>query len=112
MSKEDFKTFVRKKPQLANYVKERDISWQKLYETYELYGENSNVWDNYTSETRVTTSINEIINTIKNIDLDRVQNGIESIQNTISMIQNFGSSPSSTTTSQYEPRYKYKHLDD
>lgn len=109
MSKEEFKYFVRKKPQLAKYVKDKNVSWQKIYELYELYGEESTIWDEYTKENKVSTSFNEIINTVKSIDLDRLQSGIESIQNTISMIQNFGNNTNKNT---YEPRYKYQHLDD
>lgn len=109
MSKEKFKYFVRKKPQLAKYVKEKNISWQKIYELYELYGEDSSIWDDYIKENKFSTSFNEIINTVKSIDLDRLQSGIESIQNTISMIQNFGNNTNKNT---YEPRYKYQHLDD
>lgn len=109
MSKENFKNFVRKNPNLVKYVKENKTTWQQLFETYELYGEDINIWKQYTNETKLTNSFNEIINTIKNIDLEKLQNGIESIQSTISLIQNFG-----TTEKQnkYEPKYKYQRLDD
>lgn len=110
MSKDDFKYFVRRKPQLAKYVKEKNVSWQKLYEIYELYGEDNSIWDEYTRENRFSSSFNEIVNTIKNVDLDKLQNGIESIQDTISLIQNFGSNKANTNS--YEPKYKYQHLDD
>lgn len=109
MSKETFKKFVRTKPQLIKYVKEKNISWQNLYETYELYGENSNIWEEYTKENNQLNSFDEIIKTIKTLDLEKIQNGIESIQSTISLIQNFGSNSQNNS---YEPRYKYKHLDD
>ena len=109
MSKENFKNFVRNNPNLVKYVKENKTTWQQLFETYELYGEDINIWKQYTNETKLTNSFNEIINTIKNIDLEKLQNGIESIQSTISLIQNFG-----TTQQQnkYEPKYKYQRLDD
>lgn len=111
MSKEDFKLFVRTKPELIKYVKEKNASWQKLYEIYELYGEDCSIWNEYLNEsTKLTSSFNDIFNTIKNIDLNKVQSGIESIQNTISMLQNFGSSNVNTNSS--EPRYKYQKMDD
>ena len=101
MSKENFKNFVRNNPNLVKYVKDNKTTWQQLFETYELYGEDINIWKQYTNETKLTNSFNEIINTIKNIDLEKLQNGIESIQSTISLIQNFG-----TTQQQnkYEPK--------
>lgn len=109
MSKEDFKYFVRKNPNLAKYVKDKNISWQKIYETYELYGEDNNVWSEYTKETRISNSFNDIFNTIKSIDLEKLQSGIENIQSTISLIQNFGNNKPNNN---YEPRYNYQHLDD
>lgn len=114
MSKEEFKAFVKKKPALATYVKNNKVTWQSLYEIFELYGANNVIWDDYlknNNNNKLTSSFNEIVNTIKSIDLDRLQNGIESIQNTISLIQNFGNSSTKNNTN-YEPRYHYHHMDD
>ena len=36
---EQFKKFVKDKPYLANEVKDGKISWQTLYETYDIFGE-------------------------------------------------------------------------
>jgi len=110
MSKDNFKSFVRKKPQLVKYVNEKNISWQKLYEIYELYGDDDNIWNEYIQENRISNSFSEILNTIKSIDLEKLQNGIESIQSTISLIQNFGTNK--VNNNNYEPRYKYHHMDD
>ncbi len=112
MSKESFKSFVRNKPELVRYVRDQKTSWQKLYEIYELYGENSSVWNDYLkgSGSKLSTSFSDIINTIKGIDLEKLQNGIDSIQNTISLIQNFGNNK--VNTNNYEPRYHYQRMDD
>ena len=40
MKKEEFKQFVRQNPGLIKYVKSGEMSWQKYYEIYDLYGEN------------------------------------------------------------------------
>lgn len=108
MSKESFKTFVRNKPELAKYVQEKNTSWQSIYELYELYGENSDIWKDY-STSKFNTTINEVLNTIKNIDIEKLQSGIENIQNTISLVQNLGSNKDSNT---YEPTRNYQHIDD
>ena len=100
MSKEDFKKFVRKNPDLIKYVNSQNITWQKIYETYELYGEDESIWNKYVYENKIPNSLNEIFNNIKKIDLEKLQTGIENIQNTISMIQNFG------TNKRYEPKKK------
>jgi hypothetical protein len=109
MSKDSFKNFVRQNPNLAKYVNENKTTWQKIYEIYELYGENHSIWNEYRYENKVSNSFNEIIKTIKTIDLEKLQSGIENIQSTISLIQNFGNN---NQTTNYEPKYHYQHLDD
>lgn len=108
MSKDNFKKFVRQNPNLINYVNNNKTTWQQLYEIYELYGEDNKIWEQYNISTKVNNSINEIFNTIKNIDLNKLQSGIENIQSTISLIQNF----SITNQNNYEPNYKYQQMDD
>ena len=44
---DDFKSFVKKNPNLVNYVKNDTMSWQKFYELYDLYGEDENIWGEY-----------------------------------------------------------------
>ena len=40
MSKENFKSFARIHPELANFVNTNQTNWQKLYELYDIYGMN------------------------------------------------------------------------
>ena len=47
MSKENFKNFVRQNPELADYVLDKKVTWQQLYEIYDMYGENNQIWDKY-----------------------------------------------------------------
>ena len=108
MSKEAFKEFVRLKPDLIKQVTSNKTSWQKLYEIYELYGEDKNIWNNYVNNNQINYSFNEIINNLKNIDLNKLQSGIENIQNTMSLIQGF----SPNNNQQLEQRYKYMKMDD
>ena len=46
MSKiDDFKLFAKKNPSFANYIKDGSMTWQKFYELYDMYGEDSSVWN-------------------------------------------------------------------
>ena len=45
--KEEFKSFVRKHPKLVTYIKDGKTTWQKFYEMFDLYGEDSEVWNDY-----------------------------------------------------------------
>ena len=44
MKKEEFKEFVKKNPKLITYVNNNEMTWQKFYEMYDLYGESNEVW--------------------------------------------------------------------
>ena len=47
MAKEQFKEFVKTKPELATYVENNEMTWQKFYELYDLYGEDETIWRKY-----------------------------------------------------------------
>lgn len=122
MSKEEFKSFVRKNPSLIKYVNNNSMTWQKFYEMYDMYGESNDIWNNYlntTSNNIVKTStlsssenaFRELVNTVKTINLEKVQKGINSLQKTISLVQELGSS-NNTTPKEYERRPIYKHFED
>ena len=61
MSKEEFKAFVKDKPNLAQYVNSGQMTWQKFYEMYSLYGKDSDVWDNYKSDRVSKETISNLI---------------------------------------------------
>lgn len=122
MSKEEFKSFVRKNPSLIKYVNNNTMTWQKFYEMYDMYGESNDIWNNYlntTSNNIVKTNtlsssenaFRELVNTVKTINLEKVQKGINSLQKTISLVQELGSS-NNTTPKEYERRPIYKHFED
>ena len=71
MSLESFKEFVKKRPNLINYVETKEKTWQEFYNLYTLYGENSNIWDKY-NNTYITkpTTLKDVFNIFKDIDMD------------------------------------------
>ena len=114
MSKESFKTFARLHPELASFVLSGSVSWQQLYEIYEIYGENNSVWNKYFNNsltgsiTSTASSMKDFINTLKNIDIDSVQTGINNIQKTIGLLQDIGLN----NRSKYEPKPIYQRFND
>ena len=96
MSKETFKSFARLHPELANAVVSGSVTWQQLYELYEIYGENNKVWNSYFSSSTVDTishsanTVKDLIHTLENLDMDSVQKGITNIQKTIGLLQDIG----------------------
>lgn len=110
MSIESFKSFVRTKPSLVNLVSSGNYTWQKLYEIYALYGENSSVWNNLSTP---SVTLKDMFNTIKNIDVSEVQNSINSLQKGIKYVEDFvKTKEKSIPVSNYKPRPLYKYFDD
>ncbi len=113
----DFKSFVRERPSLANYVNNNEMTWQKFYEMYELYGANNSIWDKYitTSASTSSTSIKDMLGMFKNVNMNDLQDGINSLQKGIGYLQDMVKSKAKdipVRKSSYEPRPMYRHFDD
>ena len=114
MSIERFKEFARLHPELVKSVESNKTTWQKLYEMYDIYGENSSVWENYMTSSKPVkdATLGDIVTTIKNVDLDSVQKGIQNLQKTIALIEDLVPSGVASNTSNYEARPMYKYFED
>lgn len=120
MSKESFKLFVRKNPNLTKFVNRGEMTWQKFYEMYDMYGEDNNVWKSYleTEDTKNTTSsllgdtsLKELFNVVKKIDLETVRRGVDGLQKAVQLIQDI-SSNKTPPQSNYQRRPMYKYFED
>ena len=115
----NFKEFVKKNPSFVKYVKNNEMTWQKFYELYDLYGEDDGVWSTYRNSevaekkqiTTTSTGISEIFDWLKNINLDIFQDGINSVQRVISVLQDLGNKDTNIKP-EYTPRPLYKHFED
>lgn len=119
MSKEAFKEFVKENPNLIKYVRNNEMTWQKFYEMYDLYGNSSDVWKDYLkneSSEKIKESsagFTEFVNWIKTINLDGLQEGIGNIQRILGVFQDFSKKDSNSTKEpEYKPRPIYKHFED
>ncbi len=89
MSKLDsFKKFVFNHPEFADYVKANNVSWQSLYELYDIYGEDTKVWSKYLTKSESSIfNINGLLDTIKNIDLNSLEENINNIQKAVGFVE-------------------------
>lgn len=119
---DEFKMYVKKNPKLINYVKDGSMTWQGFYEIYDLYGEDNNAWSKYLSNTdeEVTetkkssiSSVSDIVKMVKNMDVDKVQEGITSLQKAVDLFSGlFIKDDAKTNTTAYTPRPIYRSFED
>lgn len=117
MSKESFKAFIKKRPELAQAVFNNKTTFQKLYETYDMYGEESNVFDELLTPKKEiketgSTSFKEITNLFRNIDLDTVQKSINGLEKAISLISEIVPKNNDEYIPNYEERPINKYYED
>ncbi len=122
MSKDSFKLFVRKHPELIQYVNNNQMTWQKFYDMYSLYGEEDQAaWKDYfgvekkkeTSSSKREFNFTELVKYIKSVDMDSLQKGISGLEKAISFIQDLGIIKTSEgSPNHYQPRPIYKSFED
>lgn len=110
--KEEFKAFVKTKPELINYVSKGEMTWQKFYEIWNLYGEDDKIWSRYKKEEKENSfNISNIIDSIKKIDMDQVQKGVKGLSKIVGLLGGLVGTKE-TTNNNYEPRQIFKKFED
>ena len=125
MSKIEFKEFVKRNNNLISVVEKGETTWQKLYELYDLYGENNSIWDKYLSNnvnnssnnninfSNISSSVKEIMNFFKGIDLNTVQKGLNGLDKAIEAFKDILPDKTKVPTDiPYEPRPNFKFYED
>ena len=90
------------------------MTWQKFYEMYDMYGEEENVWKDYLTTSVGVGATLGLFDYIKNLDLDSIQSGVNSMQRVISLFQEMSNknNVNNTNNEEYKPRPIYKHFED
>lgn len=119
---DNFKLFVKNNPNLITYVRNNTMSWQKFYELYDLYGEDNSVWNEYLNkdttvnstktESKKSSKFSDILDMAKNLDTNKLQDGISSVQKAIGLIGDILVKDKKSDVSTYNPRPIYRRFDD
>ena len=117
-NKEEFKLFVKSHPELISFVKNGEMTWQKFYETYSLYGKDDNVLNKYfkkeeneIKEEKENISVSDLIDMVKKVDLNSVQKNITNISKALGLVQSL-ITKDEINTETYTPRPLYKKFED
>lgn len=84
MGKEEFKNFVKSKPELIDYIEDNTMTWQKFYEIYDMYGEDESVWERYSK--KKTENNPKVPSFIDKIDIDTIRSHIDTAQKALGVI--------------------------
>ena len=110
MSKESFKSFIKDRPELANSVLKGKSTWQSLYELYDIYGEDSTVWNQFNStnqlESTKTGNFQDIVNIFKNMDLETLYIVVNELEKAVCLLSDFTSKDESVVNT-YQDRSIY-----
>lgn len=120
----DFKEFVRANLFLISYVKNGSKSWQDLYEMFDMYGDDQESWNKYLDDSNDRSGKNsnsgsgssfkldDLVKMAKNVDIDKVQEGITSLQKTLSLFGDLFISKNASGGKGYNPRPLYRRFED
>ncbi len=106
MSKMDeFKKFVGKNPFLKDKINKKETTWQELYEHYDLYGEEDEIFkkpDDLNEETTESkdnneesekeTGLNGLFDMLSGIDIDKIADGLNGMKKVLSILGELTSS--------------------
>ncbi|MBQ6841491.1 MAG: hypothetical protein IJO63_05200 [Bacilli bacterium] len=116
MSKKDeFKSFVSNKPELAKYIENGQMTWQKFYELYDIYGEDSSVWNDYSRKETVNTDsgVSKINELFKSVDMNSIKEHINTAQKALDFVQELtGKSTDVISKTPVTPRPLNKFFED
>lgn len=117
----NFKKFVKDNPFLIGYIRNGSKSWQDFYEMYDLYGEDEGAWESFLEETQEKTNKSQerygngywddLIMAARNIDVNKVQEGISSLQKTLGLFGDLFVGKDNKTK-EYNPRPLYRRFED
>ncbi len=121
---EEFKAFIKDKPFLATQVKDGNITWQTLYETYDMFGPEHEFFKEPKEETEETTTnqsdtsngsqtaenVNRFFKQLQKVDTKKISDGLENIKKIVGLVDEFRpnlASSSKLTSTRIKPFRKY-----
>ncbi len=102
--KEAFKAFARLHPELISQTMNNNMTWQKFYEIYDIYGEDMNVWKDYIKPNNSSNIANDLTSKLKNVDMNSISEHIKTAQKALSLVSELTSKGQSAAVIPKVPR--------
>ena len=90
---DEFKLFIKDQEEVLDKIHKGELSWQKVYEIYDLYGPSNALFKQPQNETRNSkqsnNQINNALKAFQDIDMDKISNNLQSIQKVLGIFGEF-----------------------
>ena len=88
----EFKEFIKDKPFLKQKVDNKETTWQNLYETYDLFGKEADVFKEIKEEennARNSSGSNSILKMLEGVNLDKISENLEGMKKILGVLGEF-----------------------
>ena len=109
--KEEFKNFLKSNRYLSKLVNEGKTTYQKLYETYDIYGPKDEIWNGFRKETSTFSGAKDILSNLKNIDIDKLEENVGSLEKALTFLEDIMSSRSEKQKEKREREVKPSEIE-
>jgi hypothetical protein len=92
---EEFKEFIKDKEFLIEKVKNKEYTWQGLYEIYDLYGKDASVFNNVAEESNKSESISgdgrvtNLLKAFEGVDVNKINENLEGVRKILAVLGEF-----------------------
>ena len=106
---EEFKRFAASKPFLRKKVDNKEISWQELYERYDIYGEDDEIFKETKKEEKTFKndgSFSSFMEMLNSIDIDKITDGLNGMKKVLSILSEVTRKEENTSKRKKEELYE------
>ncbi|MDD6302019.1 MAG: spore coat protein YlbD [Bacillales bacterium] len=83
---EKFKKFVSSRPYLKDKVDAKKTSWQELFEHYDLYGEDDEIFIEEKQERKQKSNFSNVLDMLSGIDIDKIADGLNGMKKVLNIL--------------------------
>lgn len=121
---EHFREFVKDKPYLQKKVKNKETTWQELYEHYDLYGEEDTIFsepkveepekknESKEKEQKDEDSIASLFGLLSGLDVDKLSDGLNGMKKVLNILSEVTKGDEDVNFSKRKQSRPYQKEDD